>query len=75
MVPSCPDWQLLAEPLDRLAAFAADGANPSGRRREADSVVSLFQRRACERKARAPLSPPMLLLAGILMLVPFGCGA
>jgi hypothetical protein len=73
-VPADPDWQLLGEPLDRLAAFAADGGNPAGRRREADSVVSLFQRRAREREGRAALSPPVLLPAGMLMLVPPGCG-
>jgi superfamily II DNA or RNA helicase len=72
--PTGPDWQLLAEPLDRLTAFAADGTNPSGRRREADSVVSLYRRRAKEHEARAALSPPMLLPAGMLMLVPPGCG-
>jgi hypothetical protein len=72
-VPTGPDWQILAEPLDRLAAFAADGANPSARRREADSVVSLFRRRAKEQVARAELSPPMLIPAGMLMLVPTGC--
>jgi superfamily II DNA or RNA helicase len=73
-VPTDPDWQLLAAPLDRLAAFAADGTNLSARRREADSVVSLFRRRAREREARAALSPPMLVPAGMLMLVPPGCG-
>ena len=52
-VPADPDWQLLAAPLDRLAAFAADGGNPSGRRREADSVVSLFRRRVGEGEACA----------------------
>ena len=73
-VPAGPDWQLLGEPLDRLAAFAADGRNLSARRREADSVVSLFQRRVREREGRAALSPPMLLPAGMLMLVPPGYG-
>jgi hypothetical protein len=72
-VPTGPDWQLLAAPLDRLAAYVADGGNPSGRRREADSVVSLFQRRASEREGRGPVSPPILIPAGMLMLVPSGC--
>jgi superfamily II DNA or RNA helicase len=73
-VPAGQDWQLLGEPLDRLAAFAADGGNLSARRREADSVVSLFLRRAREREGRGALSPPMLLPAGMLMLVPPGFG-
>jgi hypothetical protein len=73
-IPTGPDWQLLVEPHDRLAAFAADGANPSARRREADSVVSLYWRRAGDREMHAALSPPILLLSGMLMLVPPGCG-
>ena len=72
-VPADPDWQLLPAPLDRLAAFASDGGNPSGRRREADSVVSLFRRRVGEGEACAAFSPPLLLPAGMLMLVPPGC--
>jgi superfamily II DNA or RNA helicase len=74
-MPTGPDWQSLAAPLDRLAAFAADGGNPPARRREADSVVELFQRRTRERAARAALSPLILLPVGMLMLVPPGCGA
>jgi superfamily II DNA or RNA helicase len=73
-VPTGPDWQLLAAPLDRLAAFAGDGANLAVRRREADSVVSLFRRRIGEHEACAAVSPTMLLPAGMLMLVPPGCG-
>jgi hypothetical protein len=59
----------------RLAAFALDSGNPPALRREADSVVALFRRRADERAAHAKLSAPMLLPAGMLMLVPPGCGA
>jgi hypothetical protein len=73
-VPTGPDWQSLAAPLDRLAAFAGDGANLAVRRREADSVVSLFRRRIGEHEACAAVSPTMLLPAGMLMLVPPGCG-
>jgi hypothetical protein len=72
-VPADPDWLLLPAPLDRLVAFASDGGNPSGRRREADSVVSLFRRRVGEGEACAAFSPPLLLPAGMLMLVPPGC--
>jgi hypothetical protein len=73
--PAGAAWQLLAAPLDRLAAFALDSGNPPALRREADSVVALFRRRADGRAAHAKLSAPMLLPAGMLMLVPPGCGA
>jgi len=64
------DWQMLSEPIDRLAAFAADGGNPPARRREANSAVELFQRRCTECEGRTTLSPPFLRLIGMLMLVP-----
>jgi hypothetical protein len=65
-----PDWRVLPEPLDRLAAFVADGANQPARRREANSVVELYQRRESERAARLALAPPLIRLIGMLMLVP-----
>jgi hypothetical protein len=74
-MPRGVDWQLLSAPTDRLSAFAADGGNPPGRRREADSVVALFQRRTKERETRAAMSPPVLIPVSMLMLVPPGCGA
>jgi hypothetical protein len=73
--PTGAPWQLLAAPLDRLAAFALDSGNPPALRREADSVVALLRRRTDERAAHATLSAPMLLPAGMLMLVPSGRGA
>jgi hypothetical protein len=68
--PSGPPWRLLADPLERLAAFVADGSNSPARRREANSVVELFQRRASECRNGAALSPPALHRLGMLMLVP-----
>ena len=68
--PKDPDWQLLSEPLSRLVAFVADADNPPARRREANSIVELYQRRTAECAARATLSPPSLRLIGMLMLVP-----
>ena len=67
-----PAWRLLSAPLERLAAFTADADNPPARRREANSAVELFQRRAA---ARAALSPPVLSLIGMLMLVPSAVSA
>jgi superfamily II DNA or RNA helicase len=65
-----PAWQLRSDPLERLAAFAVDADNPPARRREADSVVAVFQRRGADRAARTALSPPLMHLIGMLMLVP-----
>jgi hypothetical protein len=63
-------WRSLPAPIDRLAAFTADPDNPPARRREANSVVELFQRRTADRAARTTLSSPVLQLIGMLMLVP-----
>ena len=65
-----PAWQLLPLPLDRLVVFAADDSNTPARRREANSIVELYQRRITEQAARAALSPPVLHPTGMLMLVP-----
>jgi len=75
LAPTLPDWKSLPAPLDRLAAFAADADNPPARRREANSAVALFQRRAEEREARTALSPPRLRPIGMLLLVPPGSAA
>jgi hypothetical protein len=73
--PVIPAWKSSAAPLERLAAFAADADNPATRRREANSVVALFQRREEARDSRAALSPPSLRPIGMLLLVPDGFGA
>ncbi len=65
-----PAWHLLPSPLDRLAVFAADDSNTPARRREANSIVEIYQRRITEQAARARLSPPVLRQIGMLMLVP-----
>jgi hypothetical protein len=70
-----PDWKSLRDPLDRLAAFAADADNPTARRREANSVVALFRRRVDEQIGRMALSPSRLRPIGMLLLVPDGNGA
>jgi superfamily II DNA or RNA helicase len=75
LAPTLPDWKSLPVPLDRLAAFAADADNPPARRREANSAVALFQRRAMEREGGTALLPPRLRPIGMLLLVPDGSGA
>ena len=69
-VPAVPAWLADVQPLDRLATYAADGANPAARRREAASAAELYHRRTHERAARADLSAPSLRPIGLLMLVP-----
>jgi hypothetical protein len=72
--PIVPTWKSSPAPLDRLAAFAVDADNPPARRREANSAVALFQRRAEERASRTVLSAPRLRPIGMLLLVPDGLG-
>ena len=62
-----PLWRSAANPLERLAAFAADPANAPTDRREAEAVVAIHQRRQREQPV---LSDPMLHRIGMLMLVP-----
>jgi hypothetical protein len=62
-------WRSLTMPIDRLAGYAADGSNPTARRREASNVVELYLRRS---KDLAETLVPELRPIGILMLVPFG---
>ena len=70
-----PGWKTLSAPLDRLAAFAADADNPAARRREANSVAALFQRRAEERVRGTIVAPPRLRPIGMLLLLPDGLAA
>ena len=70
LATDCPRWQLVSEPIERLAAFSDDAGNSPARRREASDIVELFQRRTRESTARAALSPPVLRPLGVLMLVP-----
>jgi len=68
--PALPRWKTLADPAERLAAFATDGANPPSARREADGVLRLFQKRSSDLAARASLRVAGPLPLGLLMLVP-----
>lgn len=64
------EWQRRAEPFDRLTALVADADSSPSLRREAGSVVALYQRRGDEHAARGCLLPPVLIPLGMLMLVP-----
>jgi len=69
-----PRWEAMADPTERLAAFATDGANLPAARREADRVLRLYQKRAKDLAARveARILDPLPL--GLLMLVPAAGG-
>lgn len=68
--PADPAWRTAVPDLERLAAFARDPANTPARRREANSVVELFQTREADCIARSALASPVLRRLGLLMLVP-----
>ncbi len=67
-----PSWQTLAEPADRLAAFATDGANAPAARREADGVLRLYRKRDEDLRVRGQARVLDPLPLGLLMLVPRG---
>lgn len=71
---AAPRWQMLQAPLERLAAFEADGSNLPSARREADGVIRLHQQRkkALTQRSEAKIQAPVLL--GLLMLVPVSDG-
>jgi len=64
------DWRTLTEPLDRLAAFAADAGNPPPRRQAANETFRQFHHRAADRADRSILLPPTVRPLGMLMLIP-----
>jgi hypothetical protein len=64
------DWRSLADPLRRLAAFAADTAEPPAKRRAATAAIEICERRRRDRELRLALSLPALRPIGMLMLVP-----
>jgi ERCC4-related helicase len=69
-----PRWESLADPTERLAAFATDGAVASTARREADGAVRLYQKRARELTVRAEARVLDPVPLGLLMIVPVGRG-
>jgi hypothetical protein len=69
-VPRGPDWRFVSAPLERLAMYAGDEGNGLERRRQADTIVEVFQRRCAELAAYTDLSEPVLHPTGMLMLAP-----
>ena len=64
------DWRSLSDPLQRLAGFATDAAEPAVKRREANAAIEICQRAYKNRDLRLKLSVPILRPIGMLMLVP-----
>jgi hypothetical protein len=65
-----PDWRGLSNPRERLAAFATDQTTPARARAEAQTLLSLYERRRADLDARGRLQAPTLDMIGLLMLVP-----
>ncbi len=65
-----PRWRTLSDPIERLAAFATDGANKPAQRREADGVLRLYRQRSSDLDRRAEIRVHEPTLLGLLMLVP-----
>ena len=63
-------WNQLQDPVERLAAFAADGSQPSVRRSEADGVLRLHSQRLQDLEDRLTLGDPEVVPLGLLMIVP-----
>jgi len=70
VVEELPRWRTDGEPSERLAAFATDSDNTPARRREAQGILALHEKRAkdLERRAETSVLEPTIL--GLLMLIP-----
>ncbi|NLE36763.1 MAG: DEAD/DEAH box helicase [Pirellulaceae bacterium] len=64
------DWQTLADPAERLAAFASDGRQTPSKRSEADGVLRIYQKRIDMLDSLAALAEPEIIPLGVLMLIP-----
>ncbi len=70
--PAHPAWATLADPTERLAAFATDPAQPPRARSEAEGVLRIYRQRLRDLEARLDLRPPEIVPIGVLMVVPEG---
>lgn len=68
--PAAVPWQTLRDPAERLAAFAQDDAVPTRARGEAQTALSVHQRRSQDLAARGRLEPGSAEVIGLLMLIP-----
>ncbi|HEY9631560.1 MAG TPA: helicase-related protein [Coleofasciculaceae cyanobacterium] len=63
-------WMAMTDPVERLAAFATDGNQPSRARSEADGVLRIYRQRSKGLAEQLSLGAPEILPLGILMLIP-----
>jgi hypothetical protein len=67
-----PIWATLTDPVEQLAAFAADPTQPVRTRSEADGVLRIHRQRLSALEARLALGTPEVQPLGVLMLIPEG---
>ena len=63
-------WQTLADPAERLAAFASDGNQTPSKRSEADGVLRIYRQRMAILENLLAVAEPEVLPLGVLMLMP-----
>lgn len=74
-VPATGAWVRLVDPVQRLAAFAVAMGLSVKARREAESVLRIYEERKADLDRRGRLSTPTVELLGMLLLVPDPKGA
>lgn len=67
-----PIWATLADPVERLAAFAADPTRPARARGEAEGVLRIHRQRLTAIEAHLAMGAPEVLPLGVLLLIPEG---
>lgn len=65
-----PSWRTSSSPRERLAGYALDRSNPSRQRTEAQTAITLFQRRLDDEQLRSTLAAGHVSMLGVLLLVP-----
>ena len=70
-----PAWADIADPVERLAAYASDRGQHPARRAGADGVLRLHRQRLQALEARLALGVPEIVPLGVLMLAPEEVGA
>lgn len=63
-------WASKNDPVERLAGFAADAAQPPSKRSEADGVLRIYRQRSKTLEQQLALSEPEIMPLGMLMIIP-----
>ena len=67
-----PNWAMINNPVDRLAAFAQDRNQPSHLRHEANGVLVLFKKRKEVLDAQQRFREPETVPIGLMLVMPKG---